>query len=48
MDGDSNSEEPVPWDELYKIDLVPSELFIKFRREVQGIRVGANLEVRYN
>lgn len=46
MDEGPNSEESVPWDELYKIDLVPSELFIKFRKEVQGIRVGANMEVR--
>ncbi|KAK9705577.1 hypothetical protein RND81_07G067600 [Saponaria officinalis] len=39
-----NGEEPTSWDELYKIDLVPTELFLKFRKEVQGFRLGVNLE----
>ncbi|MCL7029911.1 hypothetical protein MKW94_025054 [Papaver nudicaule] len=40
----NNGEEPASWDELYNIDLMPSELFFKFRKEVEGIRVGLNLE----
>lgn len=39
-----NNEEPVSWDELYNINLVPSELFVKFRKEVEGFRLGVNLE----
>ncbi|KAI8565341.1 hypothetical protein RHMOL_Rhmol03G0251500 [Rhododendron molle] len=31
-------------DELYNINLMPSELFLKLRREIQGFRVGLNLE----
>ena len=32
-------------DELYNINVVPSELFFKFRKQIEGFRVGANLEV---
>lgn len=38
-------EEPSSWDELYNINLMPSELFLKFRKEVQGVRVALNMEV---
>ncbi|KAI3709713.1 hypothetical protein L2E82_39479 [Cichorium intybus] len=44
MDSGLNGEEPKSWDELYSIDLMPSELFLKFREEIQGFRVGLNLE----
>ncbi|CAB4318515.1 unnamed protein product [Prunus armeniaca] len=44
MDWGSNGEEPTSWEELYSINLIPSELFLKFRKEVQGLRVGLNLE----
>ncbi|KAH9609982.1 hypothetical protein KSS87_007368 [Heliosperma pusillum] len=46
MDANSgvNEEEPSSWDELYNIDLVPSQLFFKFRKHVQGFRLGLNLE----
>ncbi|KAK4566078.1 hypothetical protein RGQ29_002321 [Quercus rubra] len=44
MDSGSNGEEPTPWEELYNINLMPSELFLKFRKETQGLRVGLNLE----
>ncbi|CAL5328673.1 hypothetical protein CsSME_00008861 [Camellia sinensis var. sinensis] len=47
MESGSNGEEPTSWDELYKIDLIPSELFLKFRKEIEGFRVGLNLEL-YN
>ncbi|KAF5181651.1 OBP3-responsive protein 4 (ORG4) [Thalictrum thalictroides] len=40
----SNSEEPASWDELYNINIVPSELFLKFRKEIEGFRMGVNLE----
>ncbi|KAI3718688.1 hypothetical protein L6452_19568 [Arctium lappa] len=30
------AEEPKWWDELYNIDLMPSELFFKFREQIQG------------
>ena len=42
----SNGEEPAPWDELYNVNFMPSELFLKFRKEIQGIRLGVNLEVK--
>lgn len=45
MDTGPNGEEPTSWDELYGINLIPSELFLKFRKEVEGLRVGVNLEV---
>lgn len=45
MDSNSNGEEPNSWEELYSINLIPSELFFKFRKEQQGLRVGLNLEV---
>lgn len=40
----SNSEEPASLDEIYSVNLVPSELFLKFRKEIEGLRVGLNLE----
>ena len=47
MDSGSNGEEPTSWEELYNINLMPSELFLKFRKETQGLRVGLNLEVSF-
>lgn len=47
MDSGSNGEEPTSWEERYNINLIPSELFLKFRKEVEGIRVGFNLEVLF-
>ncbi|XVE97896.1 hypothetical protein REPUB_Repub03eG0058400 [Reevesia pubescens] len=44
MEPAPNREEPTSWDELYNINLIPSELFLKFRKEIQGFRVGVNLE----
>ncbi|CAH9110415.1 unnamed protein product [Cuscuta epithymum] len=38
------AEEPANWEELYNINLMPSELFLKFRKELEGFRVGLNLE----
>ncbi|KAH7655423.1 hypothetical protein IHE45_18G009400 [Dioscorea alata] len=32
-------------EDLYQINVFPSELFLKFRKELQGFRVGVNLEV---
>ncbi|KAJ3679570.1 hypothetical protein LUZ60_017581 [Juncus effusus] len=42
--GDREGGEPATLDELYNINVVPSELYFKFRKEVEGIRVGINLE----
>lgn len=47
MDPGVNGEEPTSWEDLYNINLMPSELFLKFRKEIQGIRVGLNLEVSF-
>lgn len=47
MDSGSNVEENKSWDELYTLDLMPSELFLKFRKEIQGFRFGVNMEVDY-
>ncbi|KAL3747089.1 hypothetical protein ACJRO7_015946 [Eucalyptus globulus] len=44
METSPAGEEPTSWDERYNINLMPSELFLKFRKEIQGIRVGVNLE----
>lgn len=45
MERSANGEEPKSWEDLYNINLLPSEIFLKFRKEMQGIRVGVNLEV---
>ncbi|ONM17136.1 OBP3-responsive gene 4 [Zea mays] len=37
-------EGPTTLDELYQINVVPAELHFKFRKELQGLRVGLNLE----
>lgn len=47
MEPASNGEEPTSWEELYNINLMPSELFFKFRKEIEGLRVGVNLEVSF-
>ncbi|KAI4344603.1 hypothetical protein L6164_011810 [Bauhinia variegata] len=44
MDSGSNGEEPISWEELYNINLMPSEIFLKFRKEIRGFRVGLNME----
>lgn len=44
MEETSNGEELASWDELYNINLMPSEFFFKFRKEIEGFRVGVNLE----
>jgi len=38
-------EGPTTLDELYHINVVPAELHFKFRKELQGLRVGLNFEV---
>ncbi|CAA3022223.1 OBP3-responsive gene 4 isoform 1 [Olea europaea subsp. europaea] len=43
----SNGEEPTSWEDLYNVNLMPTEIFLKFRKEIQGFRVGVNLEL-YN
>lgn len=45
MDSGSSGDEPTSWEDLCSINLMPSELFLKFRKELQGFRVGVNLEV---
>ncbi|XP_044968699.1 uncharacterized protein LOC123428542 [Hordeum vulgare subsp. vulgare] len=35
---------PTTLDELYHINVVPAELHFKFRKELQGLRVGVNFE----
>lgn len=45
MEGTSNGDEPTSWEDLYNVNLMPSEIFLKFRKDVQGLRVGLNLEV---
>ncbi|KAI5005404.1 hypothetical protein ZWY2020_032647, partial [Hordeum vulgare] len=35
---------PTTLDELYHINVVPAELHFKFRKELQGLRVGINFE----
>ncbi|KAL1532929.1 hypothetical protein AAHA92_32881 [Salvia divinorum] len=47
MEGTSNGDESNSWDELYNFNLMPTEIFFKFRKEIQGFRVGLNLEL-YN
>ncbi|CAL5016743.1 unnamed protein product [Urochloa decumbens] len=37
-------EGPTTLDELYQINVVPAELHFKFRKELQGLRVGLNFE----
>lgn len=40
----SSGDEAASWDERYKFNLMPSELFLKFRKQIQGFRVGVNFE----
>lgn len=47
MEGSSNGEERASWTELYNINLMPSEFFVKFRKEIEGFRAGLNLEVLF-
>ncbi|XP_072991004.1 uncharacterized protein [Typha latifolia] len=42
--GVEEGNEPATLDELYNINVVPSELFFKFRKEMEGFRLGVNLE----
>ncbi|XP_072974004.1 uncharacterized protein [Typha angustifolia] len=42
--GVEEGNEPANLDELYNINVVPSELFFKFRKEMEGFRLGVNLE----
>ncbi|XP_078441349.1 OBP3-responsive protein 4 (ORG4) [Wolffia australiana] len=37
-------DEPPSFDDLYRVNVFPSELFFKFRKQVRGIRLGLNLE----
>ncbi|KAI9084921.1 hypothetical protein K1719_033094 [Acacia pycnantha] len=51
MESSSSREEPTSWDELYNINLMSSEFFLKFRKEIQGVvaeenKVRARQEVR--
>ncbi|KAL5214295.1 hypothetical protein ABZP36_003447 [Zizania latifolia] len=46
-DGGANGgvgDGPTTLDELYQINVVPAELHFKFRKELQGLRVGLNFE----
>lgn len=47
MEAGTNGEEPTSWEDLYNINLMPSELFLKFRKQIEGIRIGVNLEVPF-
>lgn len=47
MEATPNGEEPAPFEERYNVNLMPSEIFLKFRKQIQGFRVGVNLEL-YN
>lgn len=44
METGQSGEEPKSWDEWYNINIIPSELFLKFRKEIEGFRVGLNME----
>uniref|UniRef100_A0A5B7BK97 DUF7781 domain-containing protein n=1 Tax=Davidia involucrata TaxID=16924 RepID=A0A5B7BK97_DAVIN len=44
METGSSGEEPTSWEERYNVNLMPSELFLKFRKEIEGFRLGLNLE----
>ena len=35
----TDGEEPTSWEELYNINLMPFELFLKFGKEMEGPRV---------
>ncbi|KAF3775793.1 hypothetical protein EJ110_NYTH49629 [Nymphaea thermarum] len=38
-------EEEASWSDIYSFNLVPSEAFLKFRKEVEGFRVGLNFDL---
>lgn len=44
MEPNTNNDSSTSLEDLYNINVFPSELFFKFRKEAQGLRVGVNLE----
>ncbi|ONK61170.1 uncharacterized protein A4U43_C08F26950 [Asparagus officinalis] len=44
MDENNNDASSSSIEDLYKIDVIPSELFFKFRKQIEGFRLGLNLE----
>lgn len=45
LETSSNHEDaPSSWDDLYSIEWMPKEFFLKFRQHVEGYQLGANLE----
>ncbi|XP_057498025.1 uncharacterized protein LOC130782644 isoform X2 [Actinidia eriantha] len=45
MDSAPSGDESTSWDEMCNINLMPTELFLKFRKELEGFRIGLNMEV---
>eukprot|EP00250_Pteridium_aquilinum_P035603 c9708_g1_i1 orf=292-981(-) len=45
LDTSNNHEDaPSSWDDLYNIEWMPKEFFLKYRQHVEGYQLGANLE----
>lgn len=40
----SHEDTPSSWEDLYSIEWMPKEFFLKFRQHVEGYQIGANLE----
>ncbi|XP_057498020.1 uncharacterized protein LOC130782644 isoform X1 [Actinidia eriantha] len=45
MDSAPSGDESTSWDEMCNINLMPTELFLKFRKELEGFRIGLNMEL---
>lgn len=46
LDTSSNHEDASSsWDDLYSIDWMPKDFFLKFRQHVEGYQIGLNLEL---
>lgn len=43
-ESNNNDESSSSLEDLYNINVIPSELFFKFRKEIEGFRLGLNLE----
>ncbi|KAG9133667.1 hypothetical protein Leryth_026417 [Lithospermum erythrorhizon] len=47
VSGSNEEDATSSWDEQYNVNFMPSEIFIKFRTQIQSFRLGLNLEL-YN
>eukprot|EP00249_Psilotum_nudum_P009045 c21672_g1_i1 orf=784-1104(-) len=45
MNATTSEDDISSWEDLYSIEWIPKEVFIKFRQQVEGYQLGVNFEV---